>query len=506
MYTSTSHSDGFTLVEILAGTTIFAIIMALLLSILNSFEATGDTKVTQQRMEKIAATAGKYYLSRENLPLPTVPGPPVQPAPPGTVGDVPLTAFHLDAKSRVDAWGRPFQYFTVRNDGLNGRPGEILIDPLSSGGPAGAPDAMAIIPLSDLTTNPPIEGKTLLRGVRANNRPVAGILISSGPNNVFEYTQTAGYPEDFVLDAASDDIILAIDLTPQATQIAQTELRKLGEKVRAFEDRFIGKDNDGDTAYDENGCTSVRYPGPGIRTRIIGDRVRNLGFPDNIPNPNDPAADPITSPVCDTFPIYPGAGYLPNDGLDYSCGLPTLDFMKANYCDSNLLNCALGYYIPNELQRGYDYEWVPDSDPDDLTDPDDPLTPDDSHWIETLVDCPPPGPYIGADYFRVPMEDRGNPQPGECHWGLVGDPNYSFPSGAPNTELNNEQTRAFIFCVYGLSPADIVDPWLNGYTWGCDTANGCPTGYPDTSPKFHKFSSAGADQTVNTTDDIIAPL
>ena len=492
MRTIPSDIHGFTLIEILAGTAIFAIVMALLLSLLNSFEATSDIKITQKRMEKIVASAGKYYLSRENLPAPTVPGPPIQPAPAGTVGDVPLTALHLDAKDRIDAWGRPFQYFTVRNDGQNGRPGQILIDPLSAGAPAGAPPAMVDIPLSDLTAIPPVDGKTLLRGVQLNGRLVAGILISSGPDNIFGYTQTAGYPEIFTLDAGSDDIVFPIDLTPQATQIVQTELKKLGEKVRAFDDRFIGKNNNWNTTYDENGCTNVIYPGPGITIQIIGDRAADLS------NPNDPAA---LSPVCNTFPQYPGADYLPSDGFDYSCGLPTLDDMKANYCDINLGlgNCPQGYYVPNQLQRGYNYTPIPVPSP-----------PNFDVWVETLIDCPPPGPYVGADYFRVPM-DRGNPQPDNCHWGLVGDPNYIFPTGALNSELNNEQTRAFIFCAYGLSPTDIVDPWLSGYIWGCGVGSGqtgapCTNEYPDTDPHFHKFFSAGPDQTVNSTDDIVAPL
>lgn len=504
MRTSVSATNGFTLVEILAGTTIFSIIMVLLLSILNSFEATGDSKVTQQRMDDIIKKAKQYYLSRENLPLPTVPGPPVQPAPPGTVADVPIGDFNLNAKSRVDSWGKPFQYFSVRNDGQNGRPGQIIIDPISSGAPAGSPVAMAVIPQSDLTVTPRVEGKTLLQGIQLNGSLVAGILISSGPNNVFEYTQTPGYPETFVLNPAGDDIIMAIDLTPEATQIAQTELKKLGEKVRGFDDRFIGKNNNWNTTYDEDGCTNVRYPGPGISTRIIGDRVYRLGFPNNIPDPNDPAA---LSPVCSTFPQLPGAGYMPDDGRDYSCGVPTLDFMKANYCNISLGlgNCAQGYYVPNQLQRGYDYIWHPDSDPDDPNDPNDPHTPDDSHWEEILMDCPAPGPYIGADYFRLPMV-RGNPQPNDCHWGLVGDPSYIFPTGAPNNELNNEQTRTFLLCVFNLSPDDIVDPWLNGYTWGCAITSGCATGYPQSNPRFHKYFSAGADNTVNTVDDIISPL
>ena len=213
---------------------------------------------------------------------------------------------------------------------------------------------------------------------------------------------------------------------------------------------------------------------------------------------NAAACNNYSQTLCNNnFPYYPAADYLPsNDNLDPSCGLPTLDYMKANYCDvsAGLGNCPSGYYLPNEHQYVHTYSW-------DTTDP---LNPQCIRDTTNHSFCG----YIGADYFRVPI-DRGNPDPTDCHWGLVGDPAYDFTpigTGQTNTELTNDQARAFLFCVYGLSPADIVDPWLNGYTWGCNIANGCATGFPDSDPHFHKFFSAGPDKTVNTADDIIAPL
>ena len=381
MTNPTHKPSGFTLVELLAGTTIFAVIMVLLLTVLNSFEATGDIKATRQRMEKIAAKAKEYYLSRENLPLPwdQANGRYTTTA---VAGDVPVSALHLKTKYRLDGWGNPFRYFNVRNDGANGRPGRILIDPLSAAPPGGPvlPPAMVDLPQADLTVTPPT-GNTLITGILVNNKPVAGVLISSGPNGAFEYTQTPGTVgppatlESFVLNPGSDDLILAIDLNTEATQIAQKELKKLGEKVRAFDDRSLGKDNDNDGSYDEDGCNPIAYPGAGISNVFIGDRVANLGTPANPPNPNDPAA---LSPPCTHFPQYPAADYLPIDGLDYNCGLPTLDFMKANFCDISLGlgNCAQGYYIPNQRQSGYAYAWVADTNPDPLI--------DNSHWLETV--------------------------------------------------------------------------------------------------------------------------
>ncbi len=499
MYKNLSHTAGFTLVELLAGTTIFAVIMVSLIMMLNSFEAISDIKITKARMATIAKRAGEYYLSREDLPVPLATA--VVAAP---LGEVPLTAFHLDSKYRIDAWGRPMHYFSVRNDGENGRPGEILIDPLSTGAPAGSPTAMVVIPQADLTATPPT-GKTLITGVQVNGRQVAAVLISSGPNNDFEYNidtppPADAYPFPFVLDNGSDDIILPIDLTPQASRIALAELKKLGEKVRAFDDRYIGKDNDGYGGYDEDGCNPIPYPGipePFDLTQVTLHSDGNY-YIDSCNNLDIP---PLLS---DSFP--------PGTDPDISCGMPTLDKLKANFCPYPWTNCPTGYYVPEVLTVPIVLSPLPPSLPP-------PPPPEPTIQCSDTPRSPQP-----PDYARVqtPFE-RGNPQYDNCHWGLVGDPTLD------TNELTNNQARAFIFCIYGLSPADIIDPWLNGYTWGCDTVNGCTTGFPDTPPdtdaRYHKFYSAGRDRIIGSDadgdgtpddidgngfidlgDDIVAPL
>ncbi len=492
MAASTSKNAGFTLLELLAGATIFAVIMALLLQMLSAFEVKGDLDLTSSRLQTIVEKAGEYYLSRENLPVPT--STPEVPAP---MGEVPLAEFHLDAKYRIDSWGRPIQYFSVRNDGVNGRVGEILIDPLSTppfsvslGTVPEVPEAMVTIEQADLSADPPT-GRTLINGVQVNGRAVAGILISSGPNNVFEYNNDTppaadAYPVPFTLDADSDDIIMPIDLHLQATKIAQAELRKLGEKVRAFDDRYIGKNNDGDGFYDENFCAANAYPGPGISITFRGaTRASNIYDPyDTVASNKD--ADPDL--VCQNYPVYPGATYLPNDGNDYSCGRPTLDYMQEEFCDTSIGSCDYGYYLPDEEQWDYDYERITRLE---LEDPDDPGSVVEvfDHWEETEEYCG----RLEPDYYRVPMI-RGNPDFDDCHWGLVGDPDVD-PS-----KLTNDQARAFIYCVYSLSPADIVDPWLNGYVWGSGET------YADPDPRYQKFFSAGPDETADTDDDIVAPL
>ena len=496
MATSTPKNAGFTLLELLAGATIFAVIMALLLQMLSAFEVKGDLDTTSSRLKTIAKKAGEYYLSRENLPVPTstseVPAP---------MGEVPLTEFHLDAKYRIDSWGRPIQYFSVRNDGDDGRIGEILIDPLStlpSWALITAPEAMVTIEQADLSADPPT-GRTLINGVQVNGRAVAGILISSGPNNVFEYNNDTppaadAYPVPFTLDAESDDIIVAIDLNLQATKIAQAELRKLGEKVRAFDDRYLGQDNNGNGSYDENSCAATPYPGAGIVVSYNGaTQAANLDREDD-PVASAKAAD--SSLVCQNAYYQNEDNYLPKDNNDYSCGRPTLDYMQEEFCDTSNGNCSVGYYFPYTEVRDYAYTRFPEDTSEDF-----------ERWVETEDVCI----VLEPDYFRVPL-DRGNPHADDCHWGLVGNP-YVDPN-----PLTNDQARAFIFCVYSLSPADIVDPWLNGYVWGRRTESG--ETYPDSDPRYQKFFSAGPDEKTadpvvedededelpDTGDDIVAPL
>ncbi len=255
-----SHEAGFTIIEILLALTILGILTVFALNMTNSIRAVTKTRETRSRMELIAKKAKDYYRGHRNLPLPAGPRSTVVPAgdndppstvkiPPVTVNDygdkVPVGVADLDMeqKFRMDAWGRYLQYIVYRNDGAspggNSRPGAVLIDNLAS------------VPNSELV-NIPACSKTLIRGVNVNNRRYAGLLISSGPNQVFEYTTNTTpmggggntthmvFEKQYNLTQNSDDIFVVIDISEQAMQLAIDGAKALNDKVSAFDSIFTG--------------------------------------------------------------------------------------------------------------------------------------------------------------------------------------------------------------------------------------------------------------------------
>jgi hypothetical protein len=321
-----------------------------------------------------------------------------------------------------------------------GRPGEIQIDPLSAGAPIGSPVAFVVIP---------VESRMLLRAIEFEDRLVAGLLISSGPDQIFDYPPpTSGYPEVYQLADGSDDIILPIDLTPEATKIALAELKALNEKVKAFDDYYLGVDNDRENPpeYDEEGCEGIRY-----------GYSRPFVHPGVLPD----CASPWPRPS--SFATYP-----PDElgRRDISCGRPTLDFMKAHFCPEPW-GGPPGYHVPER----------------DAIDP--PVYDDEGNL------CAQGGGL-----------EAGPTHIGDCYWGLV-ETQYGDAANPLPNETRGDQARAFIFCLFGLSPDAVVDPWLNGYVWGCGpgqtraannvTYSGCLYAYDIDDPHYHRFFSAGPD-------------
>jgi prepilin-type N-terminal cleavage/methylation domain-containing protein len=429
---SLNDQRAFTLLEILAALGIVAVIFFFVTQLGHFFRAQSDVSDIRSRMEEIVDTAKAYYLNQGDLPV----------VPAG--GGIPLapTGFDIDPKLRFDSWQRPMQYVSYTNDGVDGRPGEIQIDPLEPGAPAGSPVAMVVIPAGS---------RTLLRAIDFEGRLVAGLFISSGPDQVFSYTVTPGYPEVYVSDPASDDIILPIDLTEEAIQIALPELKVLNDKVSAFDDRYLGVDNDGDNPprFDEAGCDGIPY-----------------GFDVTFINP---------SPVADCSTVSFGAiePTPPSTSDDISCGKPTLDYMKANFCPQPWGisgGCPPGYYSPARDEIGI------------VTD--------------TLGDvCP------GFDVVR-PERPTSYASIGTCYWGLV-ETQYGDAAAPDPNETDGDQARAFISCLFALGPEAVVDPWLNGYVWGCGASTtldangvvygGCQYVYPVGDPHYRRFFSAGPD-------------
>jgi hypothetical protein len=124
---------------------------------------------------------------------------------------------NLEQKHRLDAWGQYFHYDRLQDSAYTTR--------------------------TDIT------------GISVDNRLVAGVIISAGPDQEFE---SANKNSPYM--TGGDDIVLAISVREQAMAIAMNDLRVLQDRVEALEAMFAGIDNDSDKdieGIDENGCTVV---------------------------------------------------------------------------------------------------------------------------------------------------------------------------------------------------------------------------------------------------------
>ncbi len=476
----------FSLIEILAVLSIVAVIIFFISQAIHFYGARNNGSRVQMRMEHIVEKAKAYYLNYENLPiiLSTLAVPVSLPL----ASDPSMeSGFDIDSKYRFDSWGQTFRYISYTNDEKNHRPGLILVDPLEPGTRVwGSPPRPTI--------KIPAGSRTLLRAIEFRGRRVAGLIISTGPDQVQSYTVTQGYPEVYVLDSASDDIILPIDLTVEATQIAQAELKVLNDKVMALDDRYLGVDNNEDgVQIDEEGCKGILY--------------RVNGIP---PIPQD--FQDCNQIVWDK----PSTVIPPGTDKDINCGRLTLDYMKAFFCPKPWEDCPPGYYVPEIIEI-----------PPTLV----PVTDDDYDPNNPTALCPgTPRAAVPADYARIPFA-RGAPKFNDCHWGLV-KTQYGGPEDTEVNETDSDSARAFISCLFNLAPGAVVDPWLNGYVWGCGSGpgtilnpenqgensfgdyytDGCQYYYDDTDPRYHRFFSAGpngwpmaleVDNEKTPTDDII---
>jgi|GEM_PF-6613027 len=483
----------FTLIEIIAAMTIFSMVLAFGFSVNHFFQGKGQVDKARQRMQTIVAASQSYFLSHENLP---------------TAADntytVPVNALNLDAKYRSDSWGQPFRFIVLTNDR------DILIDPFSVGGPPGA-IAMVVIKAGTATS---------IRALDVDGQQVAGLIISAGPNQIFEPDTQYGKlgnnesPRKYQPTPRSDDIYLAIDVSQQAARIALSELKVLNAKAQAFEERFLGFDNNENGQYDEDGCGAIPYP---------AESMLNGGSVSYTQNTEDECLNSIDA-QCNTAKT-PDGSYFPEfiqqwneiPTWDYNCGMPTLDCMKARYCDLEPVDGSCdggyylaGYYAPSSVRC---YFRLPEPDGGSI-----------------FRSCPPPDvTAIPKDYYRIPYADRPKTKaersridPDACHWGLV---KTQWGDGDEANETDADQARSFIYCLNKLPKSAIVDPWLNGYIWGCGQkeygcqykdGNGqmknfkCTNDYSIGDPRYHHFFSAGPnglpaarEKNDITSDDII---
>lgn len=349
-------NKAFTLIEILLALTIIGIVIIFTVGISHSIRNMNKVNETKKRMELIATKAKTFYRTHRNLPISAT-------TPPNSV-PVESDNLNMEQKYRLDAWGQYFEYHWASN------PISFNID--CTDGPG--------IPGSFCAAQFGANVMTVINGCNVNGRNLAGVIISRGPNQTIETVNT-GIGAAVVFTTSSDDIIIPIDVTQEAYEIAIADLIFLNNKVKAFDAIYAGIDNNGNGGVDEDGYIET-----------------------NDCPPNNGTNDP-------------------------NCGMATLDAIKNNTINYN--GCSI-----NGLRWG------------DVT----------TGWNGPLL-----------------------------------------------FETNQDCARVFIHCFYSLSDLAIVDPWLNGYIWGCGDCNdNSPMNDIDANnPRYHKFFSAGPDEMLGTNDDII---
>lgn len=184
------NQNGISLVVVLLFLTAAAIVAYGAASLAVKVRDAGEQRNTVRRMETIRQAMVKFYRGKQNLP--TVPGD----------NSVPVGAnnLNLESKFRQDAWGRTFHY-------------NASFD----------------------TTGTPW---TQIEALTVNGRAAAGVIVSSGPDQVFDSFNTAApgttYPDTGAGFTLNDDVIVPIIVRQEALEIATTELNDMQKKVVAY--------------------------------------------------------------------------------------------------------------------------------------------------------------------------------------------------------------------------------------------------------------------------------
>ena len=195
---------GFSLLELMLALGILGIIAVFAVSISHSARNLAKINETRNRMGEIKRAALAYYQGHRDLP-----------APAGT-NEVPVvvSGLNLEQKYRLDAWGRYLHY--------------------------------------ERALHPVFISRTDITGMTVDNRKVAGVIISGGPDQTIEAANTAS-----PYATAGDDMVLPISVNEQALAIAMSDLEVLQNKVQALDKMFAGIDNNAGGGVDESGCVQV---------------------------------------------------------------------------------------------------------------------------------------------------------------------------------------------------------------------------------------------------------
>ena len=108
------------------------------------------------------------------------------------------------------------------------------------------------------------DANTDIDGLIVNGKNVAGVIISGGPDQNID--TVAGGTGSNEFDTTNDDIVVPINVSQEAVEVALEDLKVLQAKVKAFDAVYEGIDNDGDspTVVDESGCVAQTPQGGGI--------------------------------------------------------------------------------------------------------------------------------------------------------------------------------------------------------------------------------------------------
>ena len=196
-----SHMRGFTLLEILLALGIMGIIAIFAISLGGSVRQGAKVGETENMMKEISAKAKAYYRNTRALPTPAGVS--------GTEVPVAASSLNMEQKYRYDSWGTPLNYYKHTTIGTH----------------------------------------------TADGNACAGYLVSAGPDQTF--STTGGYGTDSNAATTEDDLLIPIDVSQEAVEIALDDLKVLQSKVGAFDAIYAGIDNNSDGTVDESGCAAV---------------------------------------------------------------------------------------------------------------------------------------------------------------------------------------------------------------------------------------------------------
>jgi prepilin-type N-terminal cleavage/methylation domain-containing protein len=214
-YVNKFKNNGFSLLELLLALGILGIITAFAISISYSSKSIVKTSDTKKKMQQIARAAKEYYRGHKDLPAPAG----------ANKDEVPIGSadLSLEQTSRLDGWGRYFHYNRVLDATLSSR--------------------------------------TDIVGITVNGRDVAGVIVSGGPDQAIDPNNLSS-----PYATTGDDIVLGINLSEQALDIALNDLQVLQSKAQAFDKIFAGIDNNSNETVDESDCDRAMGCPPSLIT------------------------------------------------------------------------------------------------------------------------------------------------------------------------------------------------------------------------------------------------